>query len=168
MVQEHCQEETTNSENPLEGGNRPQGVKISEENFKVNRESLNRQTQQMTPKPVPTSGRSMVISTIVITLNLEFNSTCRRKKQFPIPLKYIDVSRTTHTDLDVMQEKRVDDNWNVDLNRSLSDSWKGLPYWKKNFPQDFCRPGRRQTKFKRLPDQKFGPNLVKPLRIERN
>ena len=41
---------------------------------------------------------------------------------FTIPLKYIDVTRSTHTDLDVMQEKRVDDNRNVDSNRSLSDS----------------------------------------------
>ena len=28
-----------------------------------------------------------------------------RKESFPIPLKYIDVSRTTHTNLDVKQEK---------------------------------------------------------------
>ena len=28
-----------------------------------------------------------------------------RKESFPIPLKYIDVSRTTHTTLDVKQEK---------------------------------------------------------------
>ena len=32
-----------------------------------------------------------------------------RKESFPIPLKYIDVSRTTHTNLDVKQEKRIDD-----------------------------------------------------------
>ena len=25
-----------------------------------------------------------------------------------------------------MQEKRIDDYWNVDTNRSLSDSWKGF------------------------------------------
>ena len=31
-------------------------------------------------KPVPTSVRSKVTSSIVITMNLEFNSTCRRKK----------------------------------------------------------------------------------------
>ena len=29
-----------------------------------------------------------------------------REESFPIPLKYIDVSRTTHTNLDVMQEHR--------------------------------------------------------------
>ena len=30
-----------------------------------------------------------------------------REESFPIPLKYIDVSRTTHTNLDVKQEKRI-------------------------------------------------------------
>ena len=33
-----------------------------------------------------------------------------REASFPIPQKYIDVSRTTHTNLDVKQEKRIDDN----------------------------------------------------------
>ena len=35
-----------------------------------------------------------------------------REESFPIPLKYIDVSRTTHTNLDVTQERRIDDCWN--------------------------------------------------------
>ena len=46
-----------------------------------------------------------------------------REESFPIPLKYIDVSRTTHTNLDVKQEKRIDDCWNIDGSRDLSDSW---------------------------------------------
>ena len=84
------------------------------EDFKANRESLNPQNQKVTLKPVPISGRFKVTSSIVTTLNLEFNSMCRREET---PLKYI-----TRTDLDVMHEKRVDDYWNVDSNRSLSDS----------------------------------------------
>ena len=32
-----------------------------------------------------------------------------REESFPTPLKYIDASRTTHTNLDVMQESRIDD-----------------------------------------------------------
>ena len=40
-----------------------------------------------------------------------------REESFPIPLKYIDVSRTTHTNLDVKQEKRIDDYWNIDVKR---------------------------------------------------
>ena len=49
-----------------------------------------------------------------------------REESFPIPLKYIDVSRTTHTNLDVMQERRIDDYWNIDASRDLSDSWTGF------------------------------------------
>ena len=49
-----------------------------------------------------------------------------RDESFPIPLKYIDVSRTTHTKLDVKQEKRIDDYWNIDGSRDLSDPWTGF------------------------------------------
>ena len=37
----------------------------------------------------------------------------RKEESFPVPLKYIDVIRSTHTDLDVSQEKRIDEYWNV-------------------------------------------------------
>ena len=46
-----------------------------------------------------------------------------REESFPIPLKYIDVTRTTHTNLDVKLEKRIDDYWNIDGSRDLSDLW---------------------------------------------
>ena len=49
-----------------------------------------------------------------------------KEESFPIPLKYIDVSRTTHTNSDVKQEKRIDDYWNIDGSRDLSDSWTGF------------------------------------------
>ena len=49
-----------------------------------------------------------------------------REESFPIPLKYLDVSRTTHTKLDVMQESRIDDYWNIDGLRDLTDSWTGF------------------------------------------
>ena len=38
-------------------------------------------------------------------------------------MKYIDVTRTTHTNLDVKQEKRIDDYCNIDGSRDLSDPW---------------------------------------------
>ena len=40
-----------------------------------------------------------------------------REESFPIPLKYIDVSRTTRTKLDVKQKRRIDDYWNIDGSR---------------------------------------------------
>ena len=49
-----------------------------------------------------------------------------REESFPIPLKYIDVSGTTHTNLDVKQEKCIDDYWNIDGSRDLSDPWTGF------------------------------------------
>ena len=49
-----------------------------------------------------------------------------REESFLIPLNYIDVSRTTHTNLDVKQEKRIDDYWNIDGSRHLSDPWTGF------------------------------------------
>ena len=49
-----------------------------------------------------------------------------REGSVPIPLKCIDVARTTHTNLDVKQEKRIDDYWNIDGSRDLSDPWTGF------------------------------------------
>ena len=46
-----------------------------------------------------------------------------REESFLIPLKYIDVTTTTHTNLDVKLEKRIDDYWNIDGSRDLSDPW---------------------------------------------
>ena len=49
-----------------------------------------------------------------------------REESFPIPLKYIDVIRSAHTDLDAAQEKRIYYYWNVDGNESVSDSRTGF------------------------------------------
>ena len=42
-----------------------------------------------------------------------------KEESFPIPLKYIDVTRTTFSSLDVSLEKHLDDYWNVDGEREL-------------------------------------------------
>ena len=49
-----------------------------------------------------------------------------REESFPIPLKYIDVSRTTHSNLDVKEENRIDDYWSIDGSLDLSDPWTGF------------------------------------------
>ena len=49
-----------------------------------------------------------------------------REESLSIPLKYIDVSRTTQINLDVMQERRIDDDWNIDGSIDLSGSWTGF------------------------------------------
>ena len=51
-----------------------------------------------------------------------------REESFHIPINYVDVSRTTHTNLDVKQEKRIDDYCNIDWSRDLSDYRTGFTH----------------------------------------
>ena len=72
-----------------------------------------------------------------------------REESLPIPLKYIDVTRTTHTNLDVKLEKRIDDYWNFDGLRDLSDSWTGFtqfPLLEEKPPDGYMWSGERLTK----------------------
>ena len=72
-----------------------------------------------------------------------------REESFPIPLKYIDVSRTTHTNLDVKQEKRIDDYWNIDGSRDLSDPWTGFTQFtllEEKPPDGYMWSGGRLTR----------------------
>ena len=72
-----------------------------------------------------------------------------REESFPIPLKYIDFSRTTHTNLDVEQERRIDDYWSVDGSRDLSDSWTGFTQFtllEEKPPNGFMWSGGRLTR----------------------
>ena len=71
-----------------------------------------------------------------------------KEETFPFSLQYIGVT-STHTNLDVLQEKRIDDNWNVDADRRLLDSWKGFTKFtllKENLPKEFLWSGERLTK----------------------
>ena len=44
---------------------------------------------------------------------------------FPRPLNYNEVQRQTTTSLDVVQEATIDDYWNIDGDKSLSEPWIG-------------------------------------------
>ena len=59
-----------------------------------------------------------------------------REESFPIPLRYIDVTRATSTTLDVMLERRIDDNRNIDGARDLSVSWTGSTTLLEEKPPD--------------------------------
>ena len=97
-----------------------------------------------------------------------------REESFPIPLQYIDVTRTTHTNLDVKQEKRIDDCWNIDGSRDLSDPWTGVTQFtllEEKPPDGYKWSGRRLTRkqFTSRPDhlgQKFGKNNGKECQAE--
>ena len=72
-----------------------------------------------------------------------------REESFPIPLKYIDVSRTTHTNLDVKQERRIDDYWNIDGARDLPDPWTGFTQFtllEEKAPDGYMWSGVRLTR----------------------
>ena len=61
-----------------------------------------------------------------------------REESFPIPLKYIDVTRTTHANLDVKQERRIDDfgtSMGQDT-RILGQVSHNLLCWKKKLLKD--------------------------------
>ena len=71
-----------------------------------------------------------------------------REESFPIPLKYIDVARTTHTNLDVKHEKRIDDYWSIDSSRDLSDPWTGFIQFtllEEKAPDGYMWSGERLT-----------------------
>ena len=81
-----------------------------------------------------------------------------REESFPIPLKYIDVSRTTHTNLDVMQERRIDDCWNVDGSRDLSGSWTGFSQFtllEGKPPDGYMWSGERLTRLHSIQARSF-------------
>ena len=72
-----------------------------------------------------------------------------REESFRFPLKYIDVSGTTSTNLDVMQEKRIDDHWNIDGSRDLSDPWTcftQFTYLEEKPPEGYVLFGWRLTR----------------------
>ena len=72
-----------------------------------------------------------------------------RKESFPLPLKYIDVTWTTDTSLDVMLEKHVEDFWNVDEDRELSDEWTGFTrftFLSEKSPHGYTWSGKRLTR----------------------
>ena len=93
-----------------------------------------------------------------------------REESFPIPLKYVDVLTSPELrrqNLDVKQEKRIDDYWNIDGSRDLSDSWTGFTQFtllEEKPPEGFMWSRRRLTR-KQLtsrPDH-FWPELWKTM-----
>ena len=62
-------------------------------------------------KPKVISGSLQANVYTVITCNHHVKLYVPTEESFPIPLKYIDVTRTTDTTFDVMLEKSIDDYW---------------------------------------------------------
>ena len=74
---------------------------------------------------------------------------CAEEESFPIPLRYIDLIRRTRTTLDVLQESRIDDAWNVDGGRELSEPWTDFTQFtmlNEKLPDGHVWSGERLTK----------------------
>ena len=57
--------------------------------------------------------------------------------------------RTTHRNLDVKQERRIDDYWNIDGSRDLSDPWTGFTQFtllEEKHPNGYMWSGERLTR----------------------
>ena len=63
------------------------------------------------------------ISLIVIILNREVQLHVPRKEHILFDWIFVDITRSTFADLEVAQEKRIYDCWDVDENRNLSTLW---------------------------------------------
>ena len=123
------------------------------------REELTLKKQKMTRKLGKTSGLFKEISFIVIILNREFNFSCRKKNHSLFHWSILMWSGQLTPIWNVAQEKRVDDHWNVDGNRNLSDAWTGftrLTLLNETPPKGHTRSGERPTKIQTTsrPDHK--------------
>ena len=105
--------------------NLSRGEDLSEK-VNANRKSLNRQNQQMALKPV--AAFCSIQDDFIHRHHTEprVQLYVPKDETFFVSLKYIDTTRFTRTDLDVMQEKRVGDYWIDDSSKLLSDSWRGF------------------------------------------
>ena len=72
-----------------------------------------------------------------------------KEESFPVPMKYIDVTRTKYTALDVLLEKQIEDYWNVDGERELSDArtrFARFVLLKERPPEGCTWSGERHTR----------------------
>ena len=89
----------------------------------------NLKKQKMTKESVRIFGLTQKlgkISFIVIILNREVQLHVPRKESYPIPLSNVDFIRSPYADLEIAQENRIYDCWDVEKNRNLSESWTGF------------------------------------------
>ena len=127
MEQQKCIEETMESENPPGKPDQP----VWSEHLRGDLQGNSEKSQPIDETKDDAEARNdfwSIEGDFICRLHVEprIQLLVPKEETFPIPVKYIDVTRSTHTNLDASQESRVDDSWNVDVDRSLSDSWTGI------------------------------------------
>ena len=80
------------------------------------REELQRNSERSQPTETKAEARND-------SWSMEGDFNVPNIETFPVPRKYVDVNGTTHANLDVLQESRLDDHGSVDVDRNLSGSW---------------------------------------------
>ena len=152
--------------------------RISAENLKAIGKSFNLKVQKMTKESV----RIFVLTQkpgktfIVIKLNREVQLHVPREESFPVPLTYIDVIKSTHTDFDVAQVKRINDigmSTEIDICRIRGLVSRDSHHWTELLRKDISGPGRDWQKSKRHHVQitfglTHGQAFEKPLKEEKN
>ena len=86
------------------------------------------------------------LSSTVITVNHNYNSMCRRKKHTPF---HFNTLMLHHTGLEIMQERKIDDYWNVDSCKPLSVFWRGftkIHFIEREPPKGYMWSRERLTK----------------------
>ena len=122
------------------------------------REDLSGELQGEPEGPQPTEPKddaearndfwSMEGDFVVITSNLEFMSMCRKKNRSNPVEVYGREQDCAHMS-GCVARKRVNDDWNVDVDRTVSDSWTGftkLTQLNEKHPKGCRCSGRRFTK----------------------
>ena len=142
IVQQNCQEEIANSLNPLLGGN--QLVRSEDFSRELHGEPEESQPTESTDDAEARADFWSIRGDFICRHHNEprVQLYVSKEETLPTPLEYIDVTRSTHTH----QEERIDDYWNVDSNRHMSDSWKGFTKFillKEKPPKGYMRSGVR-------------------------
>ena len=130
----------------------------------------------MTLKSAKISGLFKVTSSIVITLELRAQLNVLEDETFPFHWNTLMLWGSTHTDLDVMQEKNVlmIIGTSTEVCQIHGQDSQNSLYWKKHLRKDVCGPGRDWQKFRRQLDTRsclawsVVQNWKKPFREEKN
>ena len=135
MVQQNCQEETTNSENPLQGGrtSRKFGQVSPIDEIMDDAEARNDCC----------SMEGDFVCRYHVEPRVQLNVP--QEETLPIPLKYIDVTRTTHTQIQTCCKKIVltivgMSMW-IENCQTRGQDLRSLLCWTKDLLKDISGPG---------------------------
>ena len=172
MEQPNCLEERRRPRIHSEAGTTCEEWRISEKNFQETRKGPNRQTKQkMTLKPAMSSGQSNWISFIVITSNLEFKSTCRKKNHSQYHWNawtWPGLRTRIWTCCRKAVQTTVGMSMRIQVCQIHGQDSRCSQYWARNLLKEKRCPGGDLQRFRQLPGLKFGPKWEEQFRKRRS